>query len=241
MEGGETRIHRRDRPAAFEWVDPFKIMKIPGKGFLRVRRSASSQEVLEATLAAQRLSVERMEVANRRLEEFFAATSDGVFLFVGDDLESANTEAREILRSAGSSGTSLLAILRETRDRKGADFPIPLELSAANDERLCLSIRNSRPLSLQDETGLLVTVQNQTRMRKLTEEGSRAAEEERRIIGRNLHDGLSQLLTSLSLQVHAFASSETDPRQKERLAEISRQTRAILAEGSAFTNELEES
>lgn len=208
---------------------------------LAERRGASDQRILESSHAAQSISQQRVEGAARRMEDLLSAVSDCVFLFSDGSLEFANAEGEAVLNSVGSEKDYIVELLKEAASRPKEEFPLFIEIPDAKNGNILLSVRSAIHLTLEQPNVLLVSAENQSTLVDLAEQADCVAVAERRRIGRNLHDGLSQLLTSLSLQIHAFATTEDDPHVRQEMEEASRQIQSILSTGSEITHELEES
>lgn len=193
---------------------------------------------LRAAFEANARSFERLETATGNLETLFRAVSDRVFVFSGESLELANAAAERLLAEAGGAREPILRALARIGRTDPEELPVRMEF-AADGRPLFLEVRRTSAFFVQDAEFRLLTVEDKTREEMLAAECARIAAEERRRIGRRLHDGLAQSLTSLSLQTTAFAYSETDPAKRRRWEEIAAIADHCLRAGGALTRKLE--
>jgi signal transduction histidine kinase len=165
--------------------------------FRFLSRESAVRKLRKSAAENARLDEERQ----RRLEEqeaLFDSLSDSVFFFRGAELARANPEGRRLLASAADPA-ELAKALRYARP---GPAPSPADWLVPRDGKgtpLLLRIRKSLPVRLRDGPGRLVTVEDLSPLRRLAEEADAHSARERRQIGRDLHDGLSQLLTFLSV------------------------------------------
>lgn len=182
---------------------------------------------------------EKLEGTRRILKALFAAVSDCVFLFSKDRLTTANGEAEKLLSIFGEESERLLSALRQTRALAREDFPVDLEFELKPGINLPLRVLQASSFSLDGDGNLLVTVENLTPIAALERECEIIAAGERRRIGRNLHDGLAQVLTSLSLQIKTLALSTENPATRAEIEALTQEANQCLEMGSALTRRLE--
>jgi len=194
---------------------------------------------LRAVFDANVKSFERLESTRREAGQFFASVSDCVFLFAGEKLDTANEEANKLIQQAGGSRERILRALIRLGTDHADELPVQLEFRAASGRPLFVSVRNATRFEVDGQVFQLVTAENQTAIEALEAECERIAVDERRRIGRNLHDGLSQLLTSLSLQISAQSYAEKDPRIRKEWEEILKIAQHCLRNQAIITQRLE--
>ncbi len=182
---------------------------------------------------------EQLEATRRNLKALFAAVSDCVFLFAKGRLKTANREAEKLLSIFGEEADGLFNALRQTHSLAREDLPVDLEFKLESGVNLPLRILHASLFSANEEEYLLVTVENLTPITELERECEIIAAGERRRIGRNLHDGLAQVLTSLALQIKTLALSTEDPETRSEIEALAREANQCLGIGSALTRRLE--
>ncbi len=199
----------------------------------------ATNRALSGSLEAISRASERLESLREEAEQLFGSVSDCLFLFKGDQLEFSNEEAKNFLEEAGSTRSRILRILLRLGPDHSDDLPIQLQFQAETGHPLFLNIREISPIKIEEQVFYLIAADNQTAMEALEENARQIAATERRRIGRNLHDGLSQLLTSLSLQISAQTYGEENPQRKKEWKEISNLVNRTLENQTAITQRLE--
>jgi len=194
---------------------------------------------LRSTVEANEVSTRRMAEERQKIQDLFDSVSDCVFVFEGERLEQMNAEGRRLLTCLGERKEEVLVALRRTIECDPGEFPIRLQFGNDRSDAFFLSINSVAVLPLAKSKDFLVTVEDLTREEMLREECRTIVADERRRIGRNLHDGAAQVLTSLVLQSKAMAMSEINQSVKKELEEIASLAQKCLESGAEITNRLE--
>ena len=141
----------------------------------------------------------------------FDAVSDAVFLYQAGEIVLQNENGRSLLRSFGDRQSWLETEMYRKAGQVLRGLPVTLN-QTHNDRERVLVIHSAKALRPEEGNALLVTVVDLSAALEQTATLEKASSEERRRIARDLHDGLSQLLTSLQFQARALAlRKNTDP------------------------------
>lgn len=163
-----------------------------------------------------------LEETRDRLRRLFDAVSDAVFLFQGWEITLKNENGRRLLDSFGGRSGSVSGWLYDKAGQVLRGVPVTLRVEDAGRQRV-LVIHSAKALRMESGNAMLVTVVDLTESMEQTARLERASAGERRRIARDLHDGLSQLLTSLQFQAQALAMQrglEPGGERYVRIAEL---------------------
>lgn len=145
-----------------------------------------------------------------------------------DDLGRARRDLRVVL-----AGHSTGAVEYTARRRDGSKFSILVFPKGFARRGRTVGVRGIA-IDLTDQRGLLDIV------RSSVAERTKAQEEERKRIARELHDGTAQSLAALSLQIDSIARGDEHLSQEcmERLEQLRARTDSILEDVRRFCREL---
>jgi PAS domain-containing protein len=195
-------------------------------------------ERLRQTYQEGLVTEEQLEITRNRLRTLFDAVSDGLLVFHKGELLLANREGQRMLN------------VPENRELSQAVYEAGLRSlraptdSGATPETLerfpHLLIRSCTLLQLEEGRSYLVSVSDLSRARELSEQVEELSTQERRRIARDLHDGLSQLLSSLSFQAKALALEAHGQNVAPELERIATLADRCLKLGAGVYHELDQ-
>lgn len=177
-----------------------------------------------------------LEEAQYSLRTFFDAVSDSIFVFQKKSLVLANAKAEVLMESVENTETDFLERIRTEGLEAKRTGQSQIRLDSVLGRPLFLKINPGQALEWNGKEALLVSVIDQTPDIDFNKELLEAADEEKHRIGRDLHDGLSQCLASLSYQAKAIALGSGGCPWEADVAEIARESARILSAGAILSH-----
>jgi signal transduction histidine kinase len=151
-----------------------------------------------------------------------------------------NEEARNLLNAAETGQDRFMKTLHEKGLNTFYGLPEQFTFSIENSDPLVLVIRSCVKLKLEGGEAFLITVVDLSLATRLSKEVEYLSLNERKRISRDLHDGLSQLLSSLSLQAKALSLKYQDGPESENLQEIADRAAKCMVLGTQVYRKLDE-
>lgn len=188
------------------------------------------RQIYEAGVKTQ----EELDTIRNRYRLLFDAVSDGLFVFHQGELVLANREAGRILETSESPDLCRAAYeagLRLYSEEKDSRAPVALQ---GFPHLLALSCTT---LELEEGASYLVSITDLSPALNMSQRVEELSVRERRRIARDLHDGLSQLLSSLSFQAKALCL-QAGEEQRGDLDLIANAAQNCLRLGAKITHEL---
>ena len=158
--------------------------------------------------------------AQQNLTNIFDAVSDCVFVFTNERIEFTNNEARYVIEHASDSIESIEERLLAAVKEVGSNPSARLDITALSGSNLVLLIRSHAEIVLSSGPSLIVTAENISTTIQLKQDVLTAAQQEQQRIGRDLHDGLGQLLTGLAFQAQGLSKQIDSSVIKQRAENI---------------------
>lgn len=174
------------------------------------------QQIYQAGIQTE----EELESTRTRLRTLFDAVSDGLFVFHRGNLKLTNREAERMMGHNDKS--PFLHAVYEAGLRRCAartDTPGPPESPEGFADVL---VTSCTPLNLEEGRSYLIAVSDLSRARELSRHLEELSVRERKRIARDLHDGLSQLLSSLAFQAKAVSLRAKEEPEASDLARIAK-------------------
>ncbi len=194
---------------------------------------------LRRSVAANSAQNQELERANRCRSRIFDSLADCVFVFSDETLLRGNEAARHLLEKAAEP-EALLQTIRRTRP---APAPSPSDWVEGRDqegEPLVLRIRCRMPVRLEEGPCLLSVAEDLSWIFESEDALRTLTGRERKRIARDLHDGLSQVLTFLSFQAKALQAGARGTDSESRFAEIGVLAGECAATAGAVVREFEQ-
>jgi len=193
----------------------------------------SLRQIYEAGIQTQ----EELEKSQNRLRTLFDAVSEGLFVYHKGELLLKNKEAQRILKQENDTG------LRQAIYKAGLFNMAERAESSNAPERLekwpHLLITSCTTLTLKEGLSYLITVSDLSQALQLSKDIEKRTQEERQRIARDLHDGLSQLLSSLSYQTKGLTLTHAEADHLDELEMIAQQAATCMHLGTGVYRELD--
>lgn len=203
--------------------------------------AAESIQSLHSSFEQNVDSQEELEAIRDNLRQLFNAVSNCVFVFQEDgQLRLMNRQAQNLIDSTTTEGRALLDRIFATRKRVTEGLPVQVELIGANDRPISLTVYSCAALNLEEGKALLFTALDLSQAMELSRKIQDGTLAERRRISRDLHDGLSQLLASLSLQAKALEIRHRHLGPEDAFARLSILASRCMQLGSEVYREFDE-
>lgn len=199
-----------------------------------------SIEDLRANFEAGVQTQEELQLTRARLYKLFDAVSDCVFVFQKTNILLMNEAARLLAESAEELQGSFLKMIYEKGLKTFYGLPEQFSFSLRDQEEGVFIIRSCVKLNLEEGESYLITVMDLTEATRLSQQIEYLSLNERKRISRDLHDGLSQLLSSLSLQTKALSLRYKDHPEGPSLQKLSERASKCMALGTEVYRNLDE-
>ena len=204
-------------------------------------RSDSAAAMVRRLRALTRANVARTAALERSFEErerIFDALSDCVFVFAGGEFLLANREGTRVLESVGNPK----GILEDLRNARPGPTPALSDWTRAIDRRgdpLVLRVRSTLPIRLREGAGRVVVAENLSGLVRETVANRERTATERRRIARDLHDGISQILTFLSFKARSLEARSRDAAQCANMGRIGETAQECAAAAARLVREFD--
>lgn len=194
---------------------------------------------LRSTYGETQHREETLEETRDCLRQLFDAVSDAVFLYQSGQITLHNENGGQLLEAFADQRDALAAEIYRKSAQVLLGLPVTLT-PALQEKRKVLVIHSAKALRLETGNALLVTVVDLSEAMANTAQLEQASSAERRRIAKDLHDGLSQLLTSLKFQSQALARRHQGSPQSETYARIAALALLCAQKGMALHHEFYE-
>ncbi len=201
------------------------------RGIKRTRQLKQSIREISQQLEASR------ELGRER-EMIFNALSDCVFLLSDRELVRANSAAREVLQSSEAPE----AIIHSLATARAGPAPSPgdwIQQTSGDGDPILLRIHTSLPFRLREGPARLVLAENLSWLLRSAWEFQEKTQTERRRIAKDLHDGISQILTFLTFQAEFLKEKESILETRELFERISRMAGECTAAATTLVQKYE--
>jgi signal transduction histidine kinase len=183
---------------------------------------------------------EEVQQTRARLVTLFDAVSDSVFVFQKAEILIMNEAARQLVENAAELREAFLSSIYEKGLKTFYGLPEQFTFPLKDQEEGVFIIRSCVKLNVEGGESYLITVLDLTEATRLSQQIEYLSLNERKRISRDLHDGLSQLLSSLSLQTKALSLKYKDHPDAERLQILSDRAARCVALGTEVYRNLDE-
>jgi signal transduction histidine kinase len=180
-----------------------------------------------------------LQKTRNRFRALFDSVSDTLFLFRSGELFLANQAAETFLSACEPDRQEVLKQLYQSGMRLNTAGPSRIRYPGSDGQAdaVCL-VHSCTALSLDGTAAYLISATDLSRAHDLANRLADISTTERRRIARDLHDGLSQLLTSLSVQAKAASISYAQSPGSDALENISGQAERCMKLGARVYQEI---
>lgn len=195
---------------------------------------------LSETLEAGSHTQEKIMATRDRYQRLFDAVSDSVFVFHKGELLMMNSEARTITDRTGTGQQAFQRNVYEQGLKTLHGLSQHFVFKTHDGEEMIFMVQTCTTLQLEAGECVLITLVDVTTTARLSEQVETMTWKERKRISRDLHDGLSQLLSSLALQTKALTLKHRQSDQAEPLKSIAARAARSMDLGTEIYRKLDQ-
>lgn len=180
-----------------------------------------------------------LESVRDRLNKLFDAVSDCLWVYHKGQLFMSNQAAKRVMNELGEQQPAFRRKVYDCGMRVLSGVPEQVYEPDSESGKILLMVQSCVPVKMEDKNMYLVSAVNLSQALRNSEDIEHLTVSERKRIARDLHDGLSQLLASLSFQAKAISLKHEDKPQGEELKKIAEQAQRCVQLGAELYHDFD--